>query len=164
MSNENVYQAPQSDLRNDAEQTSNEAPIEYAGFWVRVLASIIDSIMIMLVTLPVLTAVYGTQMWTNDKMYQGTFDVLMTYVFPVIVIVLFWVYKSATPGKMVCNIEIVNDGPVKKLGVGQALARYLCYYISMLALFLGFIWVAIDKRKRGFHDIITNTIVVKKAR
>jgi len=42
------------------------------------------------------------------------------------------------------------------------LLRYLGYYLSMLPLFLGFIWVGIDRRKQGFHDKIAGTVVIRQ--
>lgn len=58
-------------------------------------------------------------------------------------------------------LRVVDAETGKTLSVGQAVARYLCYIISMLPLCLGFIWVAFDRRKQGWHDKIAQTVVVR---
>ena len=46
--------------------------------------------------------------------------------------------------------------------VGKGVLRYLGYFVSTFVFMLGFIWVALDSRKRGWHDYIAGTVVVKK--
>lgn len=75
---------------------------------------------------------------------------------------LTWLYKSATPGKMLFGLKIVGLGSEPNLSVGKSIGRYFAYYLSMLVLFHGFIWVAFDPRKQGWHDKLANTVVVKK--
>ena len=49
-----------------------------------------------------------------------------------------------------------------KPSTGQFIGRYLCYYLSSLLLGLGFIWVAFDSRKQGWHDKLAGTLVVRR--
>jgi uncharacterized RDD family membrane protein YckC len=49
-----------------------------------------------------------------------------------------------------------------KPSTGQLIGRYLAYYVSTLPLCLGFLWVAFDKRKQGWHDRIAGTLVIKR--
>ncbi len=133
---------------------------EYAGFWKRLGASAIDSIIIVAIIAPILTVVYGKDYWLGESTHNGYLDVLLNYIFPAIAIVLFWVYKSATPGKIYCRIRIIDVRSGKTPTPGQLIGRYLSYYVSLLPLGLGFFWVAFDKRKQGFHDKLSNTAVV----
>jgi uncharacterized RDD family membrane protein YckC len=55
---------------------------------------------------------------------------------------------------------VVDGKSFQALTIGQALLRYFGYLVSLLPLGLGFIWVAFDKRKRGFHDLIAGSVVV----
>ena len=68
---------------------------------------------------------------------------------------------STTPGKMVVGAKIVDartgDKPTNK----QFLIRYLGYFVSMLPLFMGYIWVGIDSRKQGWHDKMAGTVVLR---
>lgn len=136
---------------------------QYGGFWIRLLASVIDSILMLMIIAPVLTAIYGTAYWdVESQVPHGALDIVMNYVFPVVVVIVFWVYKSATPGKMMLGLTIVDAKTGGKPSTAQFIGRYLAYYVSMLPLFLGFFWVAFDKRKQGWHDKLAGTVVIKK--
>jgi uncharacterized RDD family membrane protein YckC len=134
---------------------------EYAGFWIRTGAALIDTILIIIITLPVLTAIYGKGYWTNESLTMGFWDVVFNYVLPAIAVILFWSYKSATPGKMATKLTIVDAKTGAKPSTGQFIGRYLGYYVSMIPLFLGIIWVGIDKRKQGWHDKLAGTVVIR---
>jgi len=134
---------------------------EYAGFWIRTGAALIDTILILIITLPILTAIYGTDYWAGESMFLGFWDALLNYILPEIAVIVFWVYKSATPGKMATKLTIVDAKTGGKPSTGQFIGRYLGYYISMIPLFLGIIWVGIDKRKQGWHDKLAGTVVIR---
>jgi len=133
---------------------------KYAGFWIRLFASFIDSILIMLLAAPLLTAIYGRDYWMDPTQSNTAIDALINYLLPALVIILFWIYRSATPGKMILNLAIVDAKTGEKPSTGQFIGRYLGYYLSMLPVFLGFFWVAFDKRKQGFHDKLAGTVVI----
>ena len=156
MNIDSVYKAPESNLGTD-----NGEEQVFAGFWVRTFASIIDTVLIVLVTWPILTAIYGVDYWLSESLINGVWDVLLTYIFPAIAVIIFWIYKSATPGKMVFGLRVISLNDNRRLSVGQSIGRYLAYYLSMIPLFIGFIWVAFDARKQGWHDKLAKTVVVK---
>jgi uncharacterized RDD family membrane protein YckC len=135
--------------------------LEYAGFWVRVGASLIDTILMMIITLPMLTLIYGKNYWISDAFFFGFWDLMLNYIFPAIAVILFWIYKSATPGKMALRLKVVDAGTGQTVPTGRLVLRYLGYYVSIIPLFLGLIWVGIDKRKQGWHDKIARTVVVR---
>jgi uncharacterized RDD family membrane protein YckC len=134
---------------------------EYAGFWIRTGAAIIDTILILIIIIPILTVIYGKDYWMNESFSQGIWDVLLNYIVPAIAVIIFWVYKSATPGKMALRLKIVDAKTGEKPSTGQFIGRYLGYYVSMIPLFLGIIWVGIDKRKQGWHDKLAGTVVIR---
>lgn len=152
----NPYQTPQSDVNATSDK------IVYVGFWLRVAASIIDSMILMAVSMPILFAIYGKDYFLGDSFIKGFADFLISYVFPAIAVIVFWVYKSATPGKMAVGAEIVDAKTFGKPSKGQLIGRYLGYYVSMLPLMLGIIWVAFDSRKQGWHDKLAGTVVIQK--
>ena len=141
--------------------------LEYAGFWVRAGAALIDTILIIIITLPIIIAIYGDDyLWWDDDYVDedyisGTWDFILSYLFPAVAVIVFWFYKSATPGKMANNLMIVDAQTGGKPTVGQFILRYLGYYLAMLPLCLGIIWVGIDKRKQGWHDKLAGTVVVR---
>lgn len=134
---------------------------EYAGFWIRAGASLLDTILMMIIFFPVLTAIYGKGYWSDESFTQGFWDIIFNYILPAIAVIVFWIYKSATPGKMALRLTIVDAETGGKPSTGQFIGRYLAYYLSMLPLFLGFIWVAFDKRKQGWHDKLAGTVVIR---
>ncbi len=134
---------------------------EYAGFWIRTWAAIIDSILVLVIILPVLTTIYGTEYWLSESFIQGFWDALFNYILPAIAVIIFWVYKAATPGKMLTKLTIVDAKTGGKPSTGQFIGRYLAYYVSIIPFFIGIIWVAFDKRKQGWHDKLAGTVVIK---
>jgi len=146
---------------NDMEYAENE--VEYAGFWVRVGASLIDTILMMVIIVPVLSMIYGKGYWTSEAVFLGTWDLLFNYILPAITVIIFWIVKSATPGKILLELSIVDAETGGKPSNGQLIGRYFAYYISVLPLMLGFIWVGFDKRKQGWHDKLAGTVVVRQS-
>lgn len=139
-----------------------DEPLEYVGFWARVLAALIDSILIAIVTAPLLYSVYGAGYWNSEDWIQGGWDFLLSWVFPVAAVILFWTYKSATPGKMAISAVIVDARTGGRPSIGQWIGRYLAYIIAFVPLGLGVLWVAFDRRKQGWHDKLAKTVVVYK--
>lgn len=136
--------------------------VEYAGFWVRVGASLVDTLLVLLIIGPLLTLIYGQEYWQGESSIYGFWDVLFNYILPAIVIIVFWLYKSATPGKMVFKLTIVDAKTGNKPSAGQLIGRYLAYYISAIPLLLGLFWVGIDQKKQGWHDKLAGTVVIRK--
>ncbi len=85
----------------------------------------------------------------------------MNYILPAFVTILLWKYFQATPGKMVFKATIVDKTTGGKPSLGQLIIRYLGYIVSMGPIGFGFIWIAFDKKKQGFHDKLANTVVVQ---
>ncbi len=142
----------------------DESKYEYVGFWVRTAASLIDTVLALLIVTPVAALLLG-----KDKAFglQPDFSptgVLVNYVLPAAAIVWFWVARQATPGKMAFGARIVDADTGGPLSVRQSLGRYLGYYVSIFGFFLGFAWVAFDRRKQGWHDKLAGTVVVRERR
>ena len=137
--------------------------VEYAGFWIRTGAALIDAVLIIAITYPLLYAIYGAAHFSEDKpsFIAGPAEVIISWVFPAIASILFWRSKQATPGKMALSLKIVDARTGKTLSLGQSVARYLGYFVSTLPLGLGFIWIAFDARKQGWHDKIGKAVVIR---
>jgi uncharacterized RDD family membrane protein YckC len=135
--------------------------LEYVGFWPRLGASLIDTVLGAMILYPILYALYGREYFASDNLVAGGGDFIMTHVFPAIAIIVFWVYKSATPGKMAIRAKIVDAKTGQPPSKGQLIGRYFAYYISTIPLCLGFLWIAWDPRKQGWHDKLAGTVVVR---
>ncbi len=128
-----------------------DAPaVEYMGFWIRVLALIIDSL-ILLVGQAVLGLILGD---------AGALGLVLNLAY----YVLFTGLRGQTPGKMAVGITVIDEwGNVP--GLTRALIREIPgKFLSGIALGLGFVWVAWDEKKQGWHDKIAKTYVVRKPR
>ena len=150
---------------------------QYAGFWRRVLAYVIDSVFltILLVDAVLLVLVLSTlglvffgpgYLAEREAVFQVSRAVLyffLPYVLPPIAVILFWVYASATPGKMAIDARIVRADTGERPTKGQFIGRYFAYMLSGLPLGLGFLWIAFDKRKQGWHDKLAGTVVVRSS-
>ena len=136
--------------------------MEYAGFWVRTGAALIDGVLIALVTIPILLGIYGESYFDPDSPFiQGSWDFVISYLAPAAATILFWNYYAATPGKMLIKARIVDARTGNKATNGQYVLRYLGYFAAMLPLMLGILWVAFDSKKQGWHDKIAGTVVIK---
>ena len=135
---------------------------EYAGFWIRVAAALIDTALFLIVFSIPLTLIYGVGYWTSATATGSLWDSLIQYVLPLVLTVWFWTRYLGTPGKMLLRLRVVDARTGEALSTGQAIGRYLGYYVSILPFMLGFIWVGIDKRKQGFHDKLAGTVVIRE--
>ncbi|MGH8524709.1 MAG: RDD family protein, partial [Gammaproteobacteria bacterium] len=67
-----------------------EPELEYVGFWPRVGAAIIDTLLLGMITWPLLTAIYGKSYWSSDSFIKGPADFLVSWVFPAVAVIAFW--------------------------------------------------------------------------
>jgi uncharacterized RDD family membrane protein YckC len=74
--------------------------------------------------------------------------------------IVFWRYRGATPGKMAIGAKIVDARTGGAPSTARLVLRFFAYLASMLPLGLGFLWIAFDRRKQGFHDKIARTAVI----
>jgi len=140
-----------------AESTTDE----YVGCIPRLQAAAIDTALILLAIMPVLSLSYGWTYFTADDFVRGPLDFFITWIFPMVATVLCWAKKSATPGKMAVSAKIVDADTRSAPGAMQCLIRYCGYFVSAAPLLLGFAWIAFDQRKQGWHDKLANTVVIR---
>lgn len=140
---------------------NNDNDYEYAGFWIRFCASMIDTIVLGMIITPVLYMVYGNSYFSGELSEWLPLRILVEWIFPIAASVGFWVYKSATPGKMALSLKVLDEKTGEPLTISQSIIRYLGYFVSTVTFLLGFIWVGMDSKKQGFHDKIASTVVVR---
>ena len=136
--------------------------IDYIGFWKRFAATVADSVLWVLITAPLLIGLYGVDYYQSEEAIKGSWDLLINHVLPVVLSVYLWLRFAATPGKMLFHAVIVDANTLKPITWQQAVIRYFGYIPSILVLGLGFIWVAFDERKQGWHDKLAHTVVIRK--
>ena len=133
--------------------------VEYVGFWPRLMANTVDGILLAIFSAIAMYVLLGFH-----SPFDGDSEIVLELLFIVIeglITVAFWMYFSATPGKMLLSAKVVSAKTGKPLTFLHACARYICYIVSALPLGLGFLWIGVDQRKQGFHDKIAGTVVVQ---
>jgi uncharacterized RDD family membrane protein YckC len=136
------------------------ADVEYVGFWSRTLAALVDSVLLLVLVMPAIYWWYGPDYFRSPQS-GGAVDFLLNFVLPMVAIIAFWIYRQATPGKMLVGARIVDASSGLPASTGQLIGRYVGYYISIIPLCLGLLWVAFDARKQGWHDKLARTVVVR---
>jgi uncharacterized RDD family membrane protein YckC len=141
---------------------SNESDLVYAGFWRRFGASFLDGILLYILMFALLLTVYGTIYLDDPSAYWGPASLVISYLMPPCLIVMFWIKKSATPGKMAIAATIVDARTGGKPTTKQFVIRYLAYGLSTVSLGLGYLWIVFDPRKQAWHDKLADTVVVRR--
>ncbi|HEY7885750.1 MAG TPA: RDD family protein, partial [Cellvibrionaceae bacterium] len=89
-------------------------------------------------------------------------NALLHYGIPALFFLAFWIVKSATPGKMATKMIIVDAETLQKPDPIRLIVRYIGYYVSLLPLGLGFLWILWDPKKQGWHDKMAKTVVIRQ--
>lgn len=137
--------------------------VQYAGFWRRLLAFTVDAMAVSLVSSALALLLFGVEYYQALQTAAFSYDwrnLLMEQGLPALWAVSFWMLWMATPGKLLMDCQIVDERSGGKPRAGQYILRYLGYILSTLPLGLGFLWILFDKRKQGWHDKLSKTVVI----
>ena len=126
------------------------ASTNYAGFWIRLVAYIIDAIVLLIPN-------YALEM---------VVPMMTAYLLSMILGAVYVIYflsseMMATPGKMAVGL-IVTDGDGNRISAGTAATRWICYLISIIPIGIGFFMIGFTEKKEGLHDKLAGTLVVYK--
>lgn len=146
-------------------------PVHYAGFADRLVASLVDSIVQLPIVVPLLWILLKTDIeiaagdpfLLAERLQESLSTPLARFVvygLPLLYCLVFWKFRSATPGKLLMDMKIVDATTGEKPTTGKLLLRCVGYAVNMLTLFAGFLWIAFDKRRQGLHDKMANTVVI----
>ena len=127
--------------------------MNYAGFGRRLSAALIDSVIYSVLISLLIGPAYANP---NLQTFEGVVGAVIMSV----ATIALWVRYQGTPGKLLLGCQIVDANSGEPMSYKQAVIRYLGYFVSLMTLFVGFLWIAWDKRKQGFHDKMANTVVV----
>jgi len=129
--------------------------VQYGGFWIRTLSALVDGILLSIVIVPISLIFIGGKPYEHPIL-----NFTVNWIVPALYTLLFWKYTFSTPGKMLFHLKIVDAKTRTPPSMGKLVLRYLAYFISLIPLGLGYLWVAWDKKKQGFHDKIAGTLIV----
>ena len=134
-----------------------------AGFWIRLGAFWMDDLIILLLAMFLGSLAYsnviGQQLFPSLEKINLFIILLFTLYHA-----LFLGRSGATPGKRFFGLAVVPYGGSSRFGYSEAFLRSFGYFISGIGLGIGFLWIAFDQNKQGWHDKIANTSVIRKAR
>lgn len=146
-------------------------PVKYAGFWIRLLATIIDIVLIATVCFALafcIALIYvfvstpdGTPAEDSSSYVKPVFDCLFFLIVP-------WLWftisessiRQATVGKQLFGLKVMNENGAR-IGFGRANVRFFSKYLISTWLFIGFLIAGITAKKQGLHDFLARTLVTK---
>jgi len=131
------------------EPATRELPVEFMGFWIRFGAWIIDCLILAFILLVL-------------RLIPGIFAFI--FILPPLYFWLFTGLTGQTLGKIAFSIKVVNvDDEIPGLGraaLREIVGKFIFLFIFVIALF-GFIFIATDSEKQGWHDKIAGTYVIR---
>ncbi|MBN2569223.1 MAG: RDD family protein [Deltaproteobacteria bacterium] len=144
--------------------------ISYGGFWRRSVAFSIDQMILQIVSLIVYylgSKIMATDYGLIDFSSPLSFTLLWSYygislMLDMVYFTYFHGMTGQTPGKRLIGLRVIQKSGAS-MTLGIAFLRWVGYLISKIFLYLGFIWVAFNREKRGWHDFIAGTCVVRTA-
>lgn len=156
--------------------TRTDSQPAYVGFWARMGAFLLDSVFATGLLYPLWRVINGLtgldavpNIALNDEPEQLALllEQLVTRLSIELVILAgvfigLWIYLGATPGKLMfksCIVDARTLGPASPV---QFCLRYIGYFVSLLPFGFGFVWIALDRRKQGWHDKIARTVVITR--
>jgi uncharacterized RDD family membrane protein YckC len=169
-----AWQAPRAPL--------GPAPgVEFAPHGARLIAYIVDG---FIIGLPMMIfAVVGVVALMPTAIRSGYGDVeiatssslgpiallfsilfIAVAVFVILYFPWFWVHGGQTPGMRLFGLRVVRDRDGGPIGWGAAILRLIGYWVDAAVFYIGFAWILIDERRRGWHDLIAGTVVIAATR
>ena len=174
-----------------AEMESKHAPLiaesdataarRYGGFWRRLIAYLLDGILLGVLNVFVLEPLTGVIVRSPalapltynllrpvmNRMGSAvnaspttTLGMVLSFLLAGLYFVAFWTFIGRTPGMLLLGMKIVT-GDGRRPGFVRSLIRYIGYFVSAILFCLGFIWIGIDARKQGWHDKLAGTFVAR---
>ena len=128
-----------------------------AGFWIRLVAALIDGIWISLL-LAAASLPFGGPLSPNGQLVVTFLSLLVGIVVPV----LGWATIGATPGKLLTGLRVIGGDRRRGIGFGRALMRLCGVWVSAAILGIGFLMVAFTRDKRALHDHLAGTAVMRR--
>lgn len=152
----------------------------YAGFWVRLVARLLDSLIVGIPLAIIFGLLFGVAAAVGSANGAGNgssnpgqnaaaagvgFLFILFYLLVIAVTIGYWVYFWGTTGQTygmrMLRLRVVDATTGGPIGISRALVRWLMTIVNSWACYIGWIWVAFDPRKQGWHDKVANTVVLQ---
>ena len=129
--------------------------LKAAGFWVRFLAMVYDTIVVIgiwVFTIVLLVTIRGDAVigfWVQSLLFVELFA-FFSY---------FWAKRGQTVGMQAWRLRLVSNQPITPQ---MTLKRFVAALVGGLFLFLGYLWILVDKQNRSWSDILSNSYIVRE--
>jgi uncharacterized RDD family membrane protein YckC len=159
-----------------------EDGVLYASFWERLVASLLDTV-ILAVPIGIVVYILSDGQWMDFSQFQDamkmaqygdvdainqmpqtdmTWEILFELLMAAVIIIFWKRWAGATPGKKMVGIEVVNFKDNGELNNKQMIIRYVGYIVSTLPFLIGFFMVLFRSDRRALHDLLADTAVIRK--
>jgi uncharacterized RDD family membrane protein YckC len=165
-------QAPTVRWEPPVEEEGPAPGVKFAGHGPRLVAYIIDGVISSVILLLFVIAIPAALLGSGAQPSAGRLSTGAASVFLVVFLLgaivalgyfpFFWARSGQTPGMRPFRLYLVRDSDGGKVSAGQAILRMIGLWVSAIPIYLGFIWIFIDKRRRGWHDLIAGTVMIER--
>jgi uncharacterized RDD family membrane protein YckC len=147
--------------------------IEYGGYGERIVAYIVDGLILSAIMIALsIPAIAMFSPAIFDATFEPDVEAFAAFGFYIVAAIVvsilyfpwFWARGGQTPGMRLFDLRVVRDVDGGPVGWGIALLRLVGMWIATAVFYIGFIWVFVDPRRRGWHDLIAGTLVIKAPR
>ena len=151
--------------------------VRYGGFWIRLVARLIDGLLLGIpfsILFGIVAALGGVAVGGTSNADANTQNAAAAGVTGIIVVlaliagilgigyyIYFWGRSGQTLGMRLFKLRIVDANTGGPIGYGRAFIRLLMTVVNSWACYIGWIWVAFDPRKQGWHDKVANSVVLQ---
>lgn len=149
----------------------------YGGFWIRLLAHLIDHVILgavaaplfFIMVLPAALRVAHEAERSNEPSPDLIFAILSSvFLYVALALAGQWLYEAlltssswqATIGKRVLRLKVVDEAG-NRISFARATGRFFAKFLSSMFFCIGFLMIAFTQRKSGLHDMIAGTLVVR---
>ena len=140
--------------------------VQFAPHVGRLIAYIVDSFIVGIVVTVVALILTPLLIAGADSENTGALAAtVFLYTFVVLLVSVsyfpfFWARSGQTPGMKIFRLRVVRDADGGKINGATAVIRLFGLWISFIVFYLGIIWILVDKRRRGWQDLLAGTVVI----
>ena len=148
--------------------------IAFAPYAERLIAYILDSLIVGGVVFVLLligsVVLFAGSTFEGDQVTSVNTVSALVFAFLVVVSILiglvyfpyFWARGGQTLGMRPFSLRVVRDRDGGSISWGTAWLRLLGLWVAAVVFYIGYIWIFVDKRRRGWQDLIAGTVVIKQ--
>lgn len=149
---------------DEAVSQADKADLDLAGVGQRLASYLVDVVVLSVIYIA-LIFLSGVQI-EEEAIAGGDFSMtfIAIYILMAAIAIGYYTYffgKGQTPGMKLVEVKLIRTDGVEPVGYKKGFFRWIGMEISGMVLFLGYVWILIDKKRQGWHDKIAGTYVVK---